>query len=109
MVQIELCNTALNLNFKAPVKVGELEATLHAAVWVYDTGEGRKNFDCEFMDVEDISYMGMKIEGYDNWKKFKNFHKEMGIDFDKILNDKFSDIFTEKSINALIKRYGFCM
>ena len=39
-----------------------------------------------------------------NWKKFRNFHKEMGIDYDQILSTEFDKIFTKEAISAAIKK-----
>lgn len=81
------------------VQVGELKVTLCAQAWVGQDDE----MDIEFIDTENIEYMGIPISGYDNWSKFKKFHKEMGIDFDEQLSSKFDGIFTKENVKEFIK------
>ena len=84
------------------VKVGELEATLVAQVM------GDKDaFDIEFCDTINISYMGIELNGYQNYKKFREFHKEMGIDFDAHLNKKFDEIFTKDVVKKFVNKVTF--
>ena len=84
------------------VQVGELKTTLVAQVM--GTKEG---FDIEFIDQIDTSYMGIPIEGYLNWKKFRDFHKEMGIDFDAHLQTKFEGIFTKDAVKKYVNKIEF--
>lgn len=87
-------STQVMLQYGETVKVGNLKATLVMQVFVYGfKDDGSILMDMDFVDINDISFEGIPIEGYDNWKKFKNFHKEMGIDFDSILNEKANEIF----------------
>lgn len=90
------------LNLEEEVQVGELKATLVAQVM----GD-KKLFDIEFIDIENISYMGIEINGYDSWKKFREFHKGMGIDFNAHLDKKFEEIFTKESIEQIVKDLKF--
>jgi hypothetical protein len=51
--------------------------------------------------------MGVPIDGYENWTKFVRVHKEMGIDFDKVIQNKFYEVLTEEAIDDLIKDLVF--
>ena len=105
MTEIKLTSKRLYLEYQFPVQVGELKATLMAVVMV--DGNGTKTFDCDFMDVTNISYMDVPIEGYDNWKKFKAFHNEMGIDFDIALDKEFAKVMTKAKLDKLAKEAKF--
>jgi DNA modification methylase len=69
--------------------------------------DGTKGADVDFMDQADTTYMGVAIEGYTNWKKFLEFHREMGIDFGTILNDKFDEIWTKEFTTEFVKDIVF--
>jgi hypothetical protein len=106
MVEIKLTSKRLFLHYEFPVQVGELKATLEAMVVVFDN-DGVKACDCEFVDVGDISYMGVAIDGYDNWRKFKAFHNSIGIDFDVALDKAFAEVMTKTKLDKLIKEIKF--
>ena len=107
MAEIKLTSKRLYLEYSFPVQTGELKATLMAMVMVSVQDDGTKVHECEFMDVENISYMGVAIEGYDNWRKFKIFHNSMGIDFDKALDKEFAKVITDEKLSQLVKNIKF--
>lgn len=90
------------LHLEETITVGELKTTLLASVM--GTKEG---FDIEYTDQIDTSYMGMEIKGYQNWRKFRDFHKEMGIDFDAYLQKKFEEIFTVEAVKKYVNKITF--
>ena len=86
-----------------PIQIGELKLTIEAQVWVVIKDNGVMVIDdIEETDYTDITYMNIPIDGYDNWKKFREFHKGMGIDFEKLICSKFDEIFTIESVGNLI-------
>jgi len=96
MNQIKVESKVIMLNLSSEVQVGSLKATLIAQVIVC---EGK--IDCiEFMDIENPTYMGMEIS---DWKKFVNMNKEWGMDYNKVLDEKFEEIFTEEVVKNYIK------
>jgi hypothetical protein len=106
MAEIKLTSKRLYLEYEFPAQIGELKATLTAAVMV-NNHDGLKTYDCEFIDVNNMSYMDMAIEGYDNWRKFKAFHNNMGIDFDIRLDKEFAKVMTKAKLDKLIKEVKF--
>ncbi len=99
---MKLQSKSFMLILEEDVTIGELKLTLLAQVM--GTKEG---FDIEFMDHYDITYMGIEIKGYDNWRKFRNFHKEMGIDYDFHLIKKFNEIFTVEAVKKIVNKVTF--
>ena len=89
----------LTVNITHDICVGELKATLQAHVIMNDDGSS----EIDFSDICDITYMGMSINGYAAWKKFKAFHMEMGIDFGKIVTDEFDRVFTAEAVTKLLE------
>ena len=96
---MKLTTKTIMYNFEQEVTIGDLSATVIAQVW-----ENGNSIDIEFIDHTNLIYRGIDISGYENWKKFRNFHKEMGIDFDKLLQVEFDKIFTKEAIRAAIKK-----
>ena len=96
---MKLSSKTIMYNFEQEVTIGDLSATVIAQVW--DNGD---SLDIEFIDHTNLKYRGIDISGYENWKKFRNFHKEMGIDYDNLLSTEFDKIFTKEAISAAIKK-----
>jgi myo-inositol-1-phosphate synthase len=92
----------INVSFEEQVTVGGLTATLQGQSWIYPD---EKNPDIEFIDITDISFMGMEIKGYDAFKKFKSKMSEIGVDVDEILEKKFNELITEE-FKEKIEKYS---
>lgn len=107
MTEIKLTSKRLYLEYEFPVQVGELKATLLATVMVNKHDDGTRTWDCDFIDVNEISYMGVAIDGYENWRKFKAFHNSMGIDFDIALDKEFAKVMTKAKIDKMVKEVKF--
>ena len=99
---MKLQSKSFMLTLTEDVQVGELKTTLLAQVM--GTKEG---FDIEFMDQINTSYMGIELNGWQNWKKFRDFHKEMGIDYDAHLQKKFEEIFNVASVKKYVNKVEF--
>jgi len=86
------------LNIEEKIKVGSLELNIIAQVCIPDSGL----VEVDLMDETEISYMGVPIDGYDNWRKFKAFHLEMGVDYNKTIGHMFEEIFNKRDIEKLV-------
>jgi hypothetical protein len=84
------------LNLSVPVEIGPLKVKLIAQVIVC---EGDID-GIEFMDIEDQTYNEMKIS---DWRKFVNMNKEWGIDYSKVLDEKFDEIFEGNIVKKIIE------
>jgi hypothetical protein len=107
MTKVVLTHKSMCLNYEFDVQVGELKATLQATVWVTPKKDGGCDYECEFMDIINTTYMGIEIKGYEDWNKFKKFHKEMGIDFGKALDTEFEKVMTKEKLDKLVKDIKF--
>jgi hypothetical protein len=104
---MKITSKTLLVNVEFPIEVGQLKTTAIAQLCITKDDKGENEADVEFVDTGEITYMGMIIEGYTNWKKFKNFHNEMGLNFDKLLDDEFNKVMTNKVVEDLIKNIQF--
>lgn len=98
---IKITSKQAVIYFDVDVKVGELEVTRQYQVWV---GMCSGGYDLEEQDITNIKYMGIAIEGWQNWKKFKDFHLEMGIDFHKAIQEETNKILTKEVLDYFIRK-----
>ena len=89
-VQIEMGELKCNAQMQVCRHLGQVET------------HNEMEDEIEFADISDITYMGIPIQGYNNWKKFKQFHLEMGIDWDKALAQKIAEMTNDiiEEVNA---------
>lgn len=90
---MEIRRVMVNVMFEEQVTVGGITATLCGQAWIYQDGNDP---DIEFIDVKNVTFMGLEIEGYDAYKKFKSKMSEIGVDVDALLDKKFDELITEE-------------
>ena len=104
--QVKITQTMLMVNFEFPITVGQVSMNAIGQAHVYkDDESGLLTGDFEFMDQTDETYMGMKVDGYEAWKKLKAHHLEFGINLDKLLSDEFDKVVTDKFQKEFLKKY----
>jgi len=79
---------------------GSFKATAHHQLIVSDEG-----VDVEVMGVDHITFMGMPIEGYQEFKKFKEKMKEMGINIDKMVDDACEGLISQEFIDECKNKF----
>ena len=100
---MKVTSNLLMSNVEFPVQIGGLKLTVIHQLCIYKGKHGEASWEAEIIDHSDITYMGVPIESnYTNWKKFTNFHKEMGIDFDKLIREEANKVFDDKAISLLV-------
>jgi hypothetical protein len=105
MLKIE--SKSLNLVVKYPIQFGELKVVTETMVWVHKNTDGTNRYDADFIDISDITYMGIPIHGYENWKKFKKFHLDMGIDYMAHIDARYKEAVNSDSLWELVKDLKF--
>lgn len=98
MKNFKVVNRLIHLNVEVPFQVGQVKGNAVVMVFFDNT----KDPDVDFSDVQDITYMDMPIKGYDNWKKLTDFHKELGIDLNKLINDYTETVLTESVVKQIM-------
>jgi hypothetical protein len=89
------------LSITEKINVGSLELNIIAQVCIPDSGL----VEVDFMDETEISYMGVPITNCSDWDKFKAFHLEMGVDYNKTIVHMFEEIFNKKDMEKLVSKY----
>ena len=102
---MKVTSKLLMLMVEVPIEMGELKCTAQMQVCRHlgqPQTHNEMEDEIEFADISDITYMGIPIEGYSNWRKFKQFHLEMGIDWDKALAQKIAEMTNDiiEEVNA---------
>jgi hypothetical protein len=94
--------------YQFEVEVGDIKATLDMSLVVWkDDSDEEVQYETEFTDISHITYRGMEIQGYNKWNKFKEFHKEMGIDYEELIQAEYDKVVTDKVVNKLVKETKF--
>jgi len=104
---ITITSKCLHLTASFPIEIGELKLTAETMIFVNKNKEGNNVAEVDFADFRDITYMGIPIDAYEGWKKFTKFHKEMGIDFNTAIDNKFREVMNDDAVNYLIKDLEF--
>lgn len=100
---MEVTCSTLMFNVKTPVQVGELKMNVIHQVCVYSGKDGVITNDIDLMDHTDVTYHGVPLDNtYSAWRKFVDFHKEMGIDFDKLVDEAIEKAFDSKKVDLLV-------
>lgn len=99
---MKLSSKAFMLNLEEKISIGELTAVL-----VCQVNGDKQQFDIDFIDLGEITYMGIPIDGYDSWVKFKKFHLEMGINFGNLIDQKFNEVFTKEAVKEVVDKVKF--
>ena len=107
MKNLQITSKVLMVYVEFPIEVGQLKANALAQLYISNSNDGGRVCDVEFIDQNDITYMGVEIDGYQNWKKFCEFHKGMGIDFSDLLNKEFDKVWTKEFTDEFIKDFAF--
>ena len=107
MKNLKISQKLLMVTVEFPIEVGQLKTTAMAQLHIFTNKDGSRGCDVDFIDHEDTTYMDVKIDGYNNWKKFCEFHKEMGIDFQNLLHTEFDKVWTDEFTAEFIKDIVF--
>ena len=71
-----------------PVEIGQIKLDVVYQLCIFPSKVlGKLEYDMDLMDYENVTYMGMEVEGYKGFNKLKDFHLELGIDLNKLLNE----------------------
>jgi hypothetical protein len=106
---MKITSKTLLISFEHDVKVGNnnaIEATLVHKAWISENKDGSIGHDLEFIDVDNVKFLGIPIEGgYQGYKKFKTQMKELGVDVEKLMDEAASKLITDEDMNKLKRMY----
>jgi hypothetical protein len=99
---MRISGKTLQVSFEHDVTIGNaIEATLVHMAWI-GPHKGEINVDLDFADIINVKFMGVPIaEGYDSYKKFKASMMDLGIDVNKLFDEKAAQLITDENIETL--------
>ena len=97
----------LQVSFGHGVTIGNaIEATLEHMAWISANNKGEINVDLDFSDITNVKFMGVPIEeGYEAYKKFKSTMMDLGIDLNKLFDEKAKELITDEDMETLKQLY----
>ena len=99
--QVLMVNISTKVEFE---KAGISLNVIHQVV-VYEGDKGEILNDFELMDYDDVTYLGMPVEGYKGVDKLRTQLKGWGIDFDEMIEKKVEEIDFSATINKLKEKF----
>jgi hypothetical protein len=106
MKKIKVVSKTLMVNLEFPIEVGQVKMTAVCQAFVYkDKESGKMLGDFDFSDYRNTTYMDMPVDGYNGVKKLKEFHKELGIDLDILINKEFNKTMTDEFQKVFISTF----
>lgn len=90
---MKITRKTLMVNFETEVKLGNndaIELTLEHQAFITED-----SIDIDLgIDIRDVKFLGVEIEpGYKAYKEFKDSLLKLGIDLDKLIDEKYKELF----------------
>jgi hypothetical protein len=103
---MRIARKTLQVSLEHDVTIGNaIEATLVHMAWIGEYKDGI-NMDLDFADIINVKFMGVPIaEGYDAYKKFKASMMDLGIDVEKLFDEKAAQLITDEDKEQLKQMY----
>jgi hypothetical protein len=113
MKNFKVTSKTILVGIAVPVEVGQIKLDNIYQLSIYKgSNDNKMHYDIDDIDYQNVTYMGMEIDGYKGFNKLKEFHKELGIDLsdlimkaasekldaqdlEKWISDNFKDSFKE--------------
>jgi hypothetical protein len=90
---MKITGKTLMVNFETEVKLGNndaIELTMQHLAFIGENKDGSVRVDIDLgIDYLDVKFLGIEIEkGFNSFKEFKTTLLSLGIDLDKLINEK---------------------
>jgi hypothetical protein len=90
---MKITSKTLMVNFETEVKLGNndaIELTMQHIAFIGENKDGSIGVDLDLgVDYTNVKFLGIDIEqGYSSFKEFKATLLKLGIDFNKLINEK---------------------
>jgi hypothetical protein len=90
---MKIISKTLMVGFETEVKLGNndaIEMTLIHQAFICENKDGSVGVDLDLdIDVKDVKFLGIDIDSsYEGYKRFKSQLKDLGINLDKLIDEK---------------------
>ncbi len=103
---MKITSKTFMVNFETEVKLGNndaIELTLHHIAFISESNEGGISVDLDLgVDITNVKFLGIEIEsGYRSYQEWKAQLLKLGIDVDKLVNEKEKELANSGLENKL--------
>jgi len=106
----KITSKSLLVNVENTIKVGNndaIEATVQHIIIAYESKDLGVGIDIDFTDIVDVKFLGIPVEGgYSGYKKFKEQMLELGINVDKLVDEKVEGIIETETVNEVKRMFS---
>jgi hypothetical protein len=104
---MKITGKTLMVNFETEVKLGNndaIELTLQHIAFISENKDDSVSVDLDLgVDYSNVKFLGIEVEqGFYAFKEFKATLSKLGIDFDKLINEKEQELATS-GIEEILK------
>ena len=94
---MKITNKTLMVNFDTEVKLGKndsIEMTLQHIAFISENKDGSVSVDLDLgVDYSDVKFLGIDVDSsYNGFREFKKSLLSLGIDLDKLINEKETEL-----------------
>ena len=94
---MKITNKTLMVNFDTEVKLGKndsIEMTLQHIAFISENKDGSVSVDLDLgVDYSDVKFLGIDVDSsYNGFKQFKASLKDLGIDLEKLIDEKETEL-----------------
>jgi len=103
MKNFKVLSKTIFVQIAVPVEIGQIKLDNVYQLSIYQSKEeGKILYDIDDIDYQNVTYMGMEIDGYKGFQKLKDFHKELGIDLYDVINKEASTKFKPEDLGKWV-------
>ena len=108
---MKITSTTLMVGFETEVKLGSndaIELTLQHQAFLFRDKNGKIDMDIDLsIDVNNVKFLGIEIEpGWKSYAQFKYQLEELGIDLDKLIDEKEKEMTDDQLETKLKLMFG---
>jgi len=103
MKNLKVVNKSLFVNVVIPVEVGHVKCEVENQIIYYFDKEDKLIYEIEVLDYNNVTYMGISVEGNDGFKKLREFYEDLGIDLNDLIKKEVSKFITLENCKELLK------
>ena len=108
---MKIIKKMLVVSFEHDIQVDSnnaIEVTIEHQAFIYKNKDGDIDVDVEFMDVRNAKFMGVPIkDGYKGFTKFKQTMLGLGINVNKMIDEKETELISDKDLEMFKAMYRF--
>lgn len=104
---MKITGKTLMVSFETEVKLGNndaIELTLLHQAFIYEKKDGGVGVDLDLSeDIRNVKFLGLEVDTFsvDSFRKFKTQLGELGIDLDKLIDEKEEELIQDGLIDKI--------